>query len=70
MQVADIQGAAPSCLTRNRKDTYDTLNYKDVNSIEVWQTSRTTDPLEPTYTVRDEAGKSLKIGAIEGSKSR
>lgn len=54
MSVADILGAAPSPLTRNRKDSYNTLNYKDVNSIEKWQTSRTVNPLEPNYTVRDE----------------
>jgi hypothetical protein len=44
----------------------DMNNYRDVTHAE-FKSKRTTDPLNPTYTVRDEEGKRSTIGKIEGN---
>ena len=57
LNIFDIPGTkakTPYQRTRTGKDTVDSINYEDVTR-KSWASRRMTNPLEPVYTVRDEA---------------
>ena len=77
MKVSDIQGAGIKP-TYQRQQIYDSFAYNDVYQKQ-WASKRTTDPLEPSYVVRDnikdgqfirqgETCLNEKYGGIEKSK--
>jgi hypothetical protein len=66
--VADIEGSKPRDRTFKRTTAFDNINYKDVTHAD-FKTKRTTDPLNPTYVIRDDDGNKQEIGQIEGNRS-
>ena len=71
LNVKDIPGAVPAKTYRTRRATsqFDCFNYSDVSAPD-WKTTRRGNPLEPSYLVFDDNGKSVEIGEVEGSKPR
>ena len=67
ISVKDIDGARPKPEIYYSKP--DLMNPKDING-EAFHTKRQTNPLEPEYVCRDEDGKLVTIGAIDGSVSK
>lgn len=67
MKVDDIEGtrARPRIFTRPRDSHYTAFDYNDVTK-KTNQFTRSTNPLMPKYTVRDEDGKLCEIGPIHG----
>jgi hypothetical protein len=68
MNISDIEGAravhrhperAP--LEQRKGPHYDPMNYRDVTHCD-FKTKRTTNPLNPSYTIRDEDNKLAEIG--------
>ena len=43
------------------------MNPKDINTIEVFQSSRKTNPLMPEYYSRDQDNNLITIGVVDGS---
>lgn len=66
IEVKDIEGARPKPEQLLHKPNF--MDVKDINTSK-FVTTRTINPLEPNYTVRDEDGL-IVIGPIEGSKAR
>ncbi|EGR33205.1 hypothetical protein IMG5_059480, partial [Ichthyophthirius multifiliis] len=52
------------------RDHKDFLDVKDINEFLQFETTRHTNPLEPTYVTSDEQGKKFEFGQIGGSKGR
>lgn len=46
---------------------YNVMNYRDVTHAD-FKSTRTVNPLQPEYKVRDEDGKVTDIGEVAGSK--
>ena len=46
------------------------MDVKDINEYRVFKSSRITNPLEPQYDLKDDEGKAIKYGFVDGSKSR
>lgn len=68
MDVKDIDGAkAKKIYVRQTK--YDSFQYDDITKTK-FATTRSVNPLLPVYTVRDETGSLVTIGAIEGSQPK
>ena len=69
MKTDDIQGTKAQMRHRPRQNSggFTTYDYTDVTKIER-KSKRCSNPLDPTYTAVDEAGKSYSIGEVEGSK--
>ena len=55
MKIDDIEGSKPRSrvFNRPRDHSFSTINYNDVSGRLAGST-RTTNPLDPTYTIRDE----------------
>lgn len=69
MNIKDIEGttARPRHFTRpnaERIGSYHPMDYRDVTNVD-FKTTRTVNPLEPTYVTRDEDKKVTEIGPIE-----
>jgi hypothetical protein len=73
-KVNEIEGTSPKKQYK-RGTQHDSFNYHDVTR-DVWKTSRTGNPLEPSYVVRDSGdgfraatgGANAEYGTINGSK--
>jgi hypothetical protein len=48
---------------------FDAFNYDDVTR-DFFKTTRSVNPLQPSYKVRNDAGQVIEIGAIEGNSPR
>ena len=70
MLVKDIEGtqARPHTYTRAENKNYHCMDYRDVTNVD-FKTTRTTNPLEPTYIIRDETNNMeiCEIGRVAGS---
>ena len=69
LNISDIQGSKsrPRINFRNNLNmNYSALDYRDVTNAD-FKTTRTTNPLSPTYIVRDEKGEKTEIGRVPGS---
>ncbi|CAD8177716.1 unnamed protein product [Paramecium pentaurelia] len=53
-----------------QKDGVNSLLVKDINNDMIHKYIRNTNPIEPVYTHRDEDGKKIEIGFVEGSKTK
>jgi hypothetical protein len=69
LNVSDIPGAQSSPNTRTRKASYSAFDYSDVSAPN-WKSTRHGNPLNPTYRVFDDEGKTYEIGEVEGAKPR
>ena len=69
MKVEDIQGSQPRNLTNMRSTEYSNMHYKDVTHDQ-FKSSRSCNPLNPTYKVRNEDDKVVHIGTIDGNNPR
>lgn len=67
MKIDDIEGtkARARVFNRPRDSHYNCMNYDDVTKNSS-RFTRCTNPLMPTYTIRDEDGKLTEIGPIHG----
>lgn len=63
--ISDIPGAT----AKQKKDLVkpDLMNPKDINTLEVFESKRKTNPLMPEYLSRDENNKLITIGQVDGS---
>ena len=62
----DIAGAKAKDPYTRPRTKYDGFNYDDVTRVN-FKTTRSVNPLAPTYLVRDDKGEVKTIGAIKGS---
>ena len=69
MKIDDIEGtrALPRHRPRQNSNGFTTYDYTDVTKIER-KSKRCSNPLDPTYTITDESGQHVEIGAVAGSK--
>ena len=73
MDISDIEGAKPFAKKMRTQSVApiprpDKMDYRDVTHID-FKTKRETNPLDPSYKVRDEDGKVVDYGAVSGSTS-
>lgn len=68
MDVKDIDGAKAKKVYV-RQTAYDSFNYADITKTK-FVSSRSVNPLHPSYSVRDADGKVVEIGAVEGSSPK
>ena len=68
MDVKDIDGAKAKKVYV-RQTAYDSFNYKDITKTQ-FVSSRTVNPLHPTYQVRDQDGQVIEIGGIDRSSPK
>ena len=66
MGVHDIEGARPKPEIMLQKPDF--MCPTDINRDEMFTTKRTTNPLVPSYMVRDEDNNVVEIGEVHGSK--
>lgn len=66
--VKDIFGATAK--PRRNLNKPDLMNPKDINTIEVFESKRVTNPLMPEYLCRNEDNQVIVVGEVEGSKPR
>ena len=64
--VNDIQGAKAKGPYTRPRTKFDAFNYDDVTK-DYFRTTRSVNPLHPTYKVRNEEGKLVEIGEIDGN---
>ena len=69
LKVEDIDGAKSKGPYLRERTKYDGFNYDDVTKVQ-FKTSRTTNPLQPSYKTRDDLGNVIDIGVIEGSSPK
>lgn len=67
MSIKDIDGAHAAPERFLVKPNL--MDCRDITA-DLWQTKRTTNPLEPIYDMKDKEGNSMEVGEIEGSKPR
>jgi hypothetical protein len=67
--VKDIEGAKAKGPYVRKRTQFDSFNYYDVTR-DVFRTTRSVNPLEPSYKVRDDQGNAITIGEIKGSSPR
>lgn len=70
MNINDIDGtkARPRHFTRpGGEGSYTCMDYRDVTNVD-FKTTRVVNPLEPSYTIRDEDKKVCTIGPIDNNK--
>lgn len=69
MQIDDIEGtrAQPRHQARANSNGFNQYDYSDVTKMER-KSKRCSNPLDPTYTVADDCGKTCEIGEVFGSK--
>lgn len=68
MDVKDIDGAKAKKVYV-RQTAYDSFNYTDITKTK-FVSSRTVNPLHPTYQVRDQDGQVIEIGGIDRSSPK
>ena len=68
-KLDDIEGAkaVPRHAPRERSGGYNVYDYSDITKQQFVST-RVTNPLNPSYTIRDENGQLAEIGEVVGSK--
>ena len=66
--VADIAGATVKQNKDLNKPNF--MNPKDINYIELFESTRKTNPLMPEYLCRDDDNNVITIGHVEGSSPR
>ena len=70
MSIHDIDGtkAKPHTYSRAENKAYHCMDYRDVTNVN-FKSTRTTNPLEPTYINRDETKNMeiCEIGRVAGS---
>jgi hypothetical protein len=74
MNIKDIEGASPKLghEVKERSEgygkpyNYNPMDYRDVTNVD-FKSTRVNNPLMPTYTIRDEDGKTCEIGHVAGS---
>jgi hypothetical protein len=67
LAVRDIDGAkAREAYVRRPETGYSSFNYDDVTKGQ-FKTTRSVNPLAPSYIVRDADNKAVTIGEIQGS---
>jgi hypothetical protein len=69
LSVNDIEGAKAKGPYLRERTKFDAFNYDDVTK-DFFKSSRVTNPLQPTYKIRNEEGKLIEIGDIPGSSPR
>lgn len=67
--VNDIEGAKAKDPYVRPRTKFDAFNYDDVTR-DFFKTTRSVNPLQPSYKVRNEEGKVIEIGTIEGNSPR
>ncbi|CAD8154622.1 unnamed protein product [Paramecium pentaurelia] len=67
--MEEVEGSHPRQLFLP-KDYVDSLQVKDINNDQLHKYIRNTNPIEPIYQHRDEEGKLVQIGFIDGSKTK
>lgn len=70
LKISDIEGTQARVRhpTRpNGDDQYNSLEYRDVTHCD-FKTKRSTNPLMPSYTIRDDAGNLCEINKVRGSE--
>lgn len=68
VDVSDIQGAKARKYRELQKPNL--MNCKDINTIEVFESTRKTNPLMPEYTCRDQDNNIVIVGHVDGSSPR
>mmetsp|Transcript_12681 Transcript_12681/g.12516 ORF Transcript_12681/g.12516 Transcript_12681/m.12516 type:complete len:121 (+) Transcript_12681:527-889(+) len=68
MKIEDIDGTKPKKVYV-RESNYDSFNYFDITKTK-FTSSRTINPLMPTYQVKDEQNNLIQIGEIPGSSPK
>jgi hypothetical protein len=66
--LSDIPGAKAQ--TKRLLNKPDLNNPRDINTIEVFESKRVTNPLMPEYVCRDENGMIVMLGQVSGSQPR
>jgi len=74
MNIKDIEGACPKFghQVKERKEgaakiyNYNPMDYRDVTNVD-FKSTRSINPLMPTYTIRDDDDKTCEIGHVAGS---
>lgn len=72
MNIKDIEGTGANfghqVKERNmdKVKNYNPMDYRDVTNVD-FRTTRVVDPLNPTYLVKDDDNKCVKIGPVDGS---
>jgi hypothetical protein len=66
LRIDDIEGWQPRDRTFKRDAKFDAINYRDVTHSD-FRTKRSTNPLNPEYTVRNDDGSTEIIGRIENN---
>ena len=66
--ISDIPGAKAQ--TRRLLNKPDLNNPRDINTIEVFESKRVTNPLMPEYLCRDENNQLVTVGNVLGSQPR
>jgi len=68
-KIDDIDGTRARIRHQPRKNSagYTSYDYSDITKAH-FHTKRIANPLNPTYTIRDEDGNPFEIGAILGNK--
>ena len=66
--IKDIFGATAK--PKRNLNKPDLMNPRDINTIEVFESKRVTNPLMPEYLCRNEDNQVVLIGDVEGSRPR
>lgn len=67
LKIDDIEGTkSKSRIFYRPRDNYSSIDYNDV-SAKASGSKRCTNPLMPTYTIRDEGNNVCEIGPVHGS---
>ena len=64
LSVNDIHGAKSKGVYTRPRTKFDSFNYDDVTK-DYFRTTRSVNPLNPTYKARNEDGKLIDIGEID-----
>lgn len=70
MRISDIEGTLARVRHPSRpngENQYNYLEYRDVTHND-FKSTRSTNPLNPSYTIRDEYGKLCEINKVPGSE--
>lgn len=73
MRTAGYMGEIEGTKTKVRKipkDGFDSLDIYDINHYLKFVTTRSTNPLEPTYITGTKEGETFEFGPIRGSKNK
>jgi hypothetical protein len=66
MDISDINNSYPKKVL-NKPNL---MNPKDINSIDIFESNRKTNPLMPEYLCRDQDNNLVTVGVVEGSSPR